>query len=99
MGLLATVFRLGAVAVAGAGAGLPCEYWLVEESDAGDYSKLDVAALGFQTNRSVCANADDAAVGKGVSLQQFLGFSRPEVKRSMAARLLPKVRGGAALYI
>ena len=96
MGLLATVLRLGAVAVAGAGAGLPCEYWLVEESDAGDYSKLDVAALGFQTNRSVCANADDAAAGKGVSLQQFLAFTRPQIKRSMAARLLPKVRGGAA---
>ena len=94
MGLLATVLRLGAAAVAVAG--LPCEYWLVEESDAGDYSKLDVAALGFQTNRSVCANADDAAAGKGVSLQQFLAFSRPEIKRSMAARLLPKVRGGAA---
>lgn len=34
-------------AVAGA-AGLPCEYWLCEESATGPYSKLNVSALGIK---------------------------------------------------
>jgi hypothetical protein len=79
-----------------AAAPLPCEYWLVEESDAGDYSQLDVRVLGFQTNRSVCTNADDSGAGKSTSLPQFLAINRSQLTRLITQHLLPKVRGGAA---
>jgi len=76
---------------------VPCDgYWLVEESDAGDYSKLDVASLGFQTNRSVCTNADDSLAGKAVSLDRYLAATHGEVTQAMRAHLLPRVRGGGA---
>jgi hypothetical protein len=75
---------------------LPCEYWLTEESDNGDYSKLDVGELGFQTNRSVCTNADDAGAGKAITLQQYIQLGRAQLTNLMTERLLPKVRGGAA---
>lgn len=78
------------------GATLPCEYWLTEESDNGDYSKLDVRELGFQTNRSVCTNADDAGAGKAITLQQYIQLGRAQLTKLMRERLLPKVRGGAA---
>ena len=52
----APVHRVAAQSHIGSGVvTLPCEYWLTEESDAGDYSELDVQQLGFQTNRSVSA--------------------------------------------
>jgi hypothetical protein len=75
---------------------LPCEYWLTEESDDGDYSKLDVRELGFQTNRSVCVNADDVGAGKAVALRQYIQLGRAQLTKLMTERLLPKVRGGAA---
>lgn len=76
---------------------LPCDgYWLVEESDAGDYSKLDVQSLGFQTNRSICTNGDDSLAGKAVSLTQYLDASHSAVAAAMKMHLLPRVRGGAA---
>ena len=77
--------------------GIPCDgYWLVEESDAGDYSALDVRPLGFHTNRSVCTNADDSLAGKAVSLAHFLNASHAAVITAMNKSLLPHVRGGAA---
>ena len=76
---------------------IPCDgYWLVEESDSGDYSALDVAALGFQTNRSVCTNADNSLAGKAVSLERYLNASHAQVTLAMQTHLLPKVRSGAA---
>ena len=74
----------------------PEKDWLVEESDAGDYSQLDVRVLGFQTNRSVCTNADDSGAGKSTSLPQFLAINRSQLTRLITQHLLPKVRGGAA---
>ena len=76
---------------------IPCDgYWLVEESDAGDYSKLNVSSLGFQTNRSVCTNADDSLAGKSVTLAEYLEAKHSDVTKSIKENLLPHVRGGAA---
>ena len=76
---------------------IPCDgYWLVEGSDAGDYSNLPVAKLGLQTNRSVCTNADDSLAGKAVSLDRYFSATRAEVEQAMREHLLPRVRGGAS---
>jgi hypothetical protein len=76
---------------------IPCDgYWLVEESDAGDYSDLPVANLGLHTNRSICTNADDSLAGKAVSLDRYFSATRAEVEQAMREHLLPRVRGGAS---
>jgi hypothetical protein len=96
--LSSTATAAAAAAAAAPRLAVPCDgYWLVEESDAGDYSRLPgLAGLGFQANRSVCTNADDSLAGKGVSLQQYLGASRDAVRKHMQEHLIPKVRGGVS---
>jgi hypothetical protein len=88
--------------------GMPCEYWLCEESATGPYSKLNVSILGLQTNRTISVNANTFGAGKTMpfpngslskvplTLRDYLAFTRPQLKSIMTLRLLPKVLGGAA---
>ena len=103
----AAVTAAAAAAAAAAGV-VPCEYWLCEESATGGYSKLNVSALGLQTNRTIAVNANTFGAGKTMpfpngslshvplTLRDYLAFTRSELRSIMTLRLLPKVLGGAA---
>ena len=46
--LLLTLLNIAAVGGSAGGTGVPCEYWLCEESASGPYSKLNVSSLGLE---------------------------------------------------
>ena len=86
-----------------------CDYWIMQESNAGGYSKLNLTSLGLQTHRTISVNGDDFGAGKTMpfengtlskvpmGLVEYTNatFFTPSLLKSLIIkRMVPRINGG-----